>query len=139
VGKEGIVSVALRSKIEFWKKEHAEFIRGVQGLARFAFLLAVVWFLLWTAVKVYIWLNENGTLSTTRPAVITASSDWLDGETKTCDAANVLDQSGIPYVWCGEGPRHQIKVAFYGPFAGTRLWNCTRGNDNSFSCRAVIH
>ena len=113
---------------------------GKEELVRAALAMGILvggFILVGIADIVFIQLNENGTLSTTRPAIITVSSDWLEGETKTCEASDVLAQNHTPYVRCGEGPRHQINAAFYGPFPNTQFWNCTRGHDAEFSCRAL--
>ena len=97
--------------------------------------------------QAYLWADSNGYIPHREQAVITASGNWLTGESKECTSA-VLDQKAasavgkdsgyaLAFVNCDDGSGHNIPVTFYGraeqPEYKMVSWRCVR-NDSSFTC-----
>lgn len=106
-------------------------------------LLVVLLFLGGAAALIYgefvpgSFLDSAGLVSHSVDTSITAQANWLVGETKTCES--VPDASGYAFseITCDEGPKHNIKVKFYGmrdqPGKIDLFWNCTKSGDSFMS------
>lgn len=76
-----------------------------------------------------------GVVQHNRQEVITASADWMPGETRTCTS---FGHNAFAFLNCGGGRPRLMAVRFFGreqqPEYSLVFWKCTR-NDDSFTCR----
>lgn len=134
------------------RRERLETLRSF-GIAIGIFLVPLVGYQIWKLA--HAGLVDNEMVSYERQTLISASSNWLPGETMYCTSvtldsktANDLGKppgyalSGID---CDNGPVHDMKVTFYGnpvePQYELVYWNCTRnqetllGGGTTFTCK----
>lgn len=112
---------------------------GPDGAPQRSDFMRFAWCFIFAAVLVFAswgWSSaaSAGWISHRVETTITASSGWMEGESKSCQSdAN----DAFAYVHCDNGPERRIKVNFWGrrhqPGVNYVSWTCVRSLGD-FSC-----